>query len=84
MTREQFHSNCLFWALSQWTTQGGYIAARRSYHWRFIPHFLWSKDLQVWRGFVPLHPKRGLLVLLHCWWFLGHVVEEQGDRNGLL
>lgn len=70
-----FRSNCLIWALGQWMREGGYIAIRKS-HWGPAPHFLWSKDLRKWEGFVPVKPKRGLVVLLDKLWFLGTVIEE--------
>jgi hypothetical protein len=71
-----FRCNCLVWALWQWFTKGGYIAARKSHHWGG-PHFLWSLDLLKWQGFVPLKPKHGWWVLLFMWWFRGTVVEER-------
>jgi hypothetical protein len=75
-----FRSNCLVWAVRQWMREGGYIAARRSRHWRFVPHVLWSADLVTWLGFAPLDPRRGFLVLFYCWWFLGRV-EQEAPRN---
>lgn len=69
-------SNCLFWALWRLATEGGYIAMRRSQHCRWLPHFIWSRDLKEWHGLVPLNPKHGAVALLFCWWFRGVVVRE--------
>lgn len=71
------HSNCLFWALRKYAREGGYLGMRRSHHWRWIPHFIWSKDLKEWHGFVPLSPKNGPIAKLFCWWFRGEVKKEE-------
>lgn len=71
--------NCLLWALGMYFRHGGYIAMRRSHQWRYVPHFLWSKDLITWLGFAPVHPASGPLVGLLKWWFRGEVTPEHPE-----
>src|SRR4051812_39844065 len=77
-------SNCLAWALGQWVRCGGYFAMRRSRFFRYAPHFIWSKDLQRWYGFVPVRPKYGWWVLIVMWWFAGRVVRRTAETIGLV
>jgi len=69
--------NCVFWALRQLRRHGGYVALRRSLHFRWIPHLLWSPDLVTWTSYSPIRPKQGWKVLLDCLWFEGYI--QEGD-----
>lgn len=70
-------SNCLIWACYRWWTKGGYIAARRSRHFALIPHFMWSRNMRFWWGYVPKHPKRGMWCLSHAILFSGKIELEK-------
>jgi len=55
-------TNCLFWAVSQWRKEGGYIACRRTKATKYgirgwWLHFFWSRDGKEWYSFSP--PKEG-------------------------
>jgi hypothetical protein len=34
--------------------KGGYLVMRRSQNFRFVPHFLWSRDLKRFWSYSPI------------------------------
>jgi hypothetical protein len=69
------YNNCLFWAVGKLLTQGGYIGMRRSKYGP-VPHFIWSKNLKKWYGFVPKHPRTGWVACMVKLCFRGRVAPE--------
>jgi hypothetical protein len=72
-------SNCLFWAISTFRKYGGYLAARWSLHYGYIPHIFYSDDMVTWWSYSPIKPKHGMMALLDCIWFSGYL--EKGDDD---
>lgn len=75
-----FYCNCLIWALWQKLLYGGEIDWRWS-HYAPVYHFLWSPDSARWYGFQPLYPRKGWIVFLCMWVFLGIVIREEVTRT---
>ena len=69
-------SNCLFFAVKKFYKNGGYLAIRRSHFSRFIPHFIWVKDLKdaEIEHFQPEDPRTNfLMILIHKIYFKGTI-----------
>jgi hypothetical protein len=75
------YGNCIYWALKQKITVGGYLKVQKTPKYWYIPRMSWSSDKVVWHGFVPLVPVRTPsflqnLVPIHTFWFKGRVVRR--------
>lgn len=66
-------SNCLIFALIKWYQEGGYLVIRKSRHLRFIPHFIWCKDLKDAdiEHYIPENPKPNAFGYVHKLFFKG-------------
>jgi hypothetical protein len=72
------YSQCLFWALGEWRSHGGYLVFRRSTHLPLgIPHVLHMDRDGRLRHFIPTTKPRYPLTTVFG--FAGHV--EEGDEN---
>lgn len=74
-------SNCLFFAIKQWWSHGGYFIIRRS---RIGPwfHFLWAKDLSGLTSlehYVPIENKLKVEAASKLF-FKGYIKTEDGEE----
>jgi hypothetical protein len=73
-------SNCLFWAVSMFRQHGGYLAARWSLHYGYIPHIFYSPDMETWWSYSPIAPKHGPMAILDCVWFAGRLEKNDDEK----
>ena len=68
---------CIYHAIKQYSTKGGYLWMRRSKFCRWIPHFGRSDGIVGGEHWQPDNPTKGWKVFFHMFFAKGRV--KKGD-----